>query len=89
MHAMSFPGMQQGQLLQCSARATARLPFTAASRTAHRQSCTCQGRAVRDADVAIGPVQRVMRTAGTVLSAAAVSAMLLTSGAEWMHLQAA
>jgi hypothetical protein len=81
MHAMSFHGMQQGQLLPGSARATARLPFTAASRTAHRQSCACQGRADRDAGVAISPVQRAMSAAGTVLSAAAISAMLLTGGA--------
>jgi hypothetical protein len=72
--------MQQGQLLPCSTRAAARLPFTAAFRTAHRQACACQGRADRDAGVAINPVQRVMKAAGTVLSAAAVSAMLLTGG---------
>lgn len=80
MQAMSCHGMQPGQLLPCSARATARLPFTAASRSAHRQACACQGRADRDAGVAISLVRGAVKAAGTGLSAAAVSAMLFTGG---------
>jgi hypothetical protein len=72
--------MQQAPLLPCTVRPTARLPFTAAARTAHRQACACNMPADAGGHAAQHPVQRAMQAAGTALSAMAVSAMFLTGG---------
>lgn len=84
MHQTSHANAQVGASAHCQRiRMHRQLPFTSAQRTIVR--CASQQKSRKMLLPSAGPLLKVLRSAGTMLSAAAVSAALLTTGGEGTH----